>query len=474
MPHPSKHSIKPLKHLSFKFPGFGRKSLSLISILAVFSLCFISSFLRPQRINVVSAAESDTNLSHILFGISGSAKTWRRRRHYSELWWRPNSTLGFVWLDEAAHDNWPDTSPPYKISADTARFRYTCWYGSRSAVRIARIVKESFDLSPRDVRWFVMGDDDTVFFTRNLVSVLRKYDHRQMYYIGGVSESVDQDVVHSYTMAYGGGGFAISRPLAAALVRILDRCIDRYASLYGSDQKIGACISEIGVPLTREVGFHQMDIRGNPFGLLSAHPLAPLVSLHHLDYLQPLFRNTNRVASLKKLMAPYEFDPSRLLQHTFCYDLTRNWSISISWGYNVQLYPYTLTAKDLSTPLQTFLTWSWRRGPFTFNTRLMSLNPCERPLEFRFHGIDEIEGGFTSTSYIRDRSEFRRKCDKLNYKAAYLVKAFNVTAGLLHPQYWNKAPSRECCQVMSGSARQNDVVGVKIRGCNQYESISAP
>lgn len=186
------------------------------------------------------------------------------------------------------------------------------------------------------------------------------------------------------------------------------------------------------------ISFVQMDIRGNPFGLLSAHPLAPLVSLHHLDYLQPLFRDANRVASLKRLMAPYEFDPSRLLQRTFCYDLARNWSISISWGYNVQLYPFILTAKDLSTPLQTFLTWSWRRGPFTFNTRLMSLNPCERPLEFRFHGVHEIEGGFTSTSYIRDQSEFRRKCDKLNYKAAYLLKAFNVTAGLLHPQYWNK------------------------------------
>ncbi|KAG6433802.1 hypothetical protein SASPL_105419 [Salvia splendens] len=74
-------------------------------------------------------------------------------------------------------------------------------------------------------------------------------------------------------------------------------------------------------------------------------------------------------------------------------------------------------------------------APFTFNTRLMSLNPCERALEFRFHGIDEIDGGFTSTT----GSEFRRKCDKLNYKAAYLLKAFNVTAGLLHPQYWNKS-----------------------------------
>lgn len=148
--------------------------------------------------------------------------------------------------------------PQYRVSEDTSRFKYTCDYGSRSAVRIARIVKESFELGLDDVRWFVMGDDDTVFFTENLVTVLSKYDHTQMYYIGGISESVEQDVIHSYTMGFGGGGFAVSYPLASQLVRVLDGCIDRYASTYGSDQKIGGCMMEIGVPITRELGFHQV------------------------------------------------------------------------------------------------------------------------------------------------------------------------------------------------------------------------
>lgn len=144
------------------------------------------------------------------------------------------------------------------MSEDTSRFKYTSAYGLRSAVRIARIVKESFQLGLENVRWFVMGDDDTVFFVENLVTVLGKYDHNEMYYIGGNSESVEQDVIHSYTMAYGGGGFAISYPLAAELVRVLDGCIDRYASFYGSDQKIGGCMSEIGVSVTKEPGFHQV------------------------------------------------------------------------------------------------------------------------------------------------------------------------------------------------------------------------
>lgn len=185
-------------------------------------------------------------------------KTWSDRRHYSELWWRPNLTRGFVWLDGEpgpSGTSWPGTSPPYRVSEDWARFKYS---SSRASVRIARIVLESFRLGLPNVRWFVMGDDDTVFFTENLVTVLAKYDHRQMYYIGGSSESVEQDVMHSYDMAFGGGGFAISYPLAAELVDVLDGCIDRYYRFYGSDQRIWACISEIGVPLTRERGFHQV------------------------------------------------------------------------------------------------------------------------------------------------------------------------------------------------------------------------
>lgn len=111
-----------------------------------------------------------------------------------------------------------------------------------------------------NVRWFVMGDDDTVFFVENLVNVLGKYDHNQMYYIGSNSESVEQNLIHLYGTAYGGGGYAISYPLAVELVTILDGCLDRYASLYGGDQKVHACVTEIGVPLTKETGFHQVSL----------------------------------------------------------------------------------------------------------------------------------------------------------------------------------------------------------------------
>lgn len=103
-----------------------------------------------------------------------------------------------------------------------------------------------------------MGDDDTVFVVDNVVNVLSKYDHTQFYYVGSSSEAHVQNIFFSYSMAFGGGGFAISYALALELSRMQDRCIQRYPGLYGSDDRIQACMTELGVPLTKEPGFHQV------------------------------------------------------------------------------------------------------------------------------------------------------------------------------------------------------------------------
>ncbi|XVE76414.1 hypothetical protein DITRI_Ditri12bG0170800 [Diplodiscus trichospermus] len=418
----------------FLYFAFSRQPLSLSSPAACNNNS-VRTFYQQKFIteNNSGQAYERTNLSHILFGIGGSAKTWNQRNRYSELWWRPNVTRGFVWLDEKPpnDESLPPTSPPYKISQDTSRFKYTSWYGSRSAVRMARIVKESFELGLDNVRWFVMGDDDTVFFLENLVTVLDKYDHNQMYYIGGNSESVEQDVIHSYNMAYGGGGFAISYPLAAELVKVLDGCIDRYASFYGSDQKVQGCMSGIGIPATKELGFHQVDIRGNPYGLLAAHPLAPLVSLHHLDYVQSIFPGMTQIDSLKKLITAYEKDPSRVLQQSFCYDLKHNWTVSVSWGYTLQLYPSLVTAKKLETTLLTFQSWrTWKNGPFTFNTRSIGNDPCERPVIYFLDRAQRVNGYRILTTYTRHVEESTEECNRL------AVKFVNVSNGRLNPAIW--------------------------------------
>ncbi|XP_028785176.1 uncharacterized protein LOC114741082 [Neltuma alba] len=417
-----------------------------------------------------------TNISHILFGLAGSVKTWPKRRPYVELYWQPTVTRGFVWMDQKPPENetWPQTSPPYKVSANTSSFNYTCWYGDRSAVRLTRILKESFELGLKNVRWFVMGDDDTLFFPENLVTVLAKYDHNDLYYIGADSESVEQDVIFSYKTAFGGGGYAISYPLAEELVKILDGCVNRYAQLYGGDQKIQACVSEIGVQTTKERGFHQVDIRGSLYGLLASHPVAPLVSLHHVETVDQLFPSSTRVDSYKKLVEAYKMDPGRILQQSICHDLQRNWSISVSWGYSVQLYPSLLTAKELEIALGTFQTWkSWSDEPFVFNIRSVS-DPCGRPVVYFLDRVESVGRGETRSTYMRYGDVLEKKCNGDNYTATMRVDLVNVTAPRLSRDLWNKAPRRQCCEVMNDSNGMESTVVIKVRGCHRFESVTPP
>ncbi|CAI9759192.1 unnamed protein product [Fraxinus pennsylvanica] len=206
--------------------------------------------------------ENDTEIKHVVFGIAASSNLWEKRKEYIKLWWRPEETRGVVWLDESVNASKDEVNlPEIRISGDTSKFQYTNRQGKRSALRISRVVSETLRLGVKDVRWFVMGDDDTVFIIENVLRVLSKYDHKQFYYIGSSSESHIQNIFFSYGMAYGGGGFAISYPLAKELEKIQDGCIQRYPALYGSDDRIQACMAELGVPLTKETGFHQVSLK---------------------------------------------------------------------------------------------------------------------------------------------------------------------------------------------------------------------
>jgi len=243
-------------HFSFPTATFS-KTVPTVNATSTVTVPAVPSLLRRESRETIS--DDRTDLRHVVFGIAASAKLWEQRKNYIKLWYRPREMRGVVWLDEKVKlGKDSDALPPVRISGDTERFHYTNKQGHRSAIRISRIVAETLRLGLKDVRWFVMGDDDTVFVTENLIRVLRKYDHNQFYYIGSLSESHLQNIYFSYNMAYGGGGFAISYPLAKALYKMQDRCIQRYPGLYGSDDRMQACMAELGVPLTKETGFHQV------------------------------------------------------------------------------------------------------------------------------------------------------------------------------------------------------------------------
>ncbi|XP_052171064.1 uncharacterized protein LOC127787162 [Diospyros lotus] len=408
-----------------------------------------------------SARRYDTELKHIVFCIASSANIWERRKEYLKLWWRPNQTRGVIWLDHAVETRQEESLPEIRFSGDTSQFNYTNPQGKRSALRISRVVSETLRLEWGDVRWFVMGDDDTVFFVENLVRVLSKYDHRQMYYLGSSSESHIQNIFFSYSMAYGGGGFAISYPLAKELEKMQDRCIQRYPSLYGSDDRIQACMAELGVPLTKEAGFHQFDVYGSLLGLLGAHPVAPLVSMHHVDFVHPIFPRMNRIHALQRLFDSAKHDDASLLQQSICYDSNRQWSVSVSWGYVVQVVRGFMSPRELEMPTRTFLNWYPKADftAYTFQTRPVTRHPCQKPFLFYFQSSKYNESRNQIIGvYARDGNDPQPLCpwkmeSPENMDTIMVLKKPDS-------QRWQQSPRKDCCRVMPQNKRSRMYIWV--------------
>ncbi|KAJ7531809.1 hypothetical protein O6H91_14G059500 [Diphasiastrum complanatum] len=408
-----------------------------------------------------------TNLSHIVFGIAASAKLWEKRKHYIKAWWMPKMMRGFVWLDQMVVQNASEGLPPLKLSADTAQFKYTHKKGNRAAIRISRVVSETYRIRLPDVQWFVMGDDDTVFIPENLVSVLSKYNPEKFYYIGSSSESHTQNIEFSYNMAYGGGGFAVSYPLAKALEKIQDSCLQRYTYLFGSDDRIQACMAELGVPLTKEPGFHQFDIYGDAFGLLTAHPLTPFISLHHLDYINPIFPNMARLQALQRLLRSGRIDPGGLLQQSFCYDKKQSWSFSISWGYAIQLHQGLIPPRELERATRTFVSWYKKSAEteYTLSTRPAFADDCTQSAAYYIKEIS-FKNHFSIGNYTQEVG-LKGQC---KLKMAFLngVESINVVREKFE-ELWHQAPRRQCCKVLKIN---NSSMQLHIGACQTKQIIN--
>ncbi|KAK9084896.1 hypothetical protein Sjap_025307 [Stephania japonica] len=455
---------------------------TLILILIIPSLCILSTLLRPSPPlpqSPTTPTTTPTSLRHLAFAIAASAGSLPTRLPYLQTWWPPNPSRAFLFLDRRPPSNWTahlGGPTRYVVSEGTQRFPYLYRGGTRSAIRVARIVKEVVGALGRDddddddddVRWYVFGDDDTVFFVDNLVGVLGKYDHRLWYYVGSWSESVEQNVRYSFDMAFGGGGFAISAALGKVLATVLDGCLMRYGHLYGSDARVFACLAELGVGLTREPGFHQVDLRGDISGMLLAHPLAPLVSLHHLDYVEPIFPGMNRTQALKHLFESVKFDSERVLQQTVCYDRSKSWTISVSWGYAVQVFEGVKPLPDLLQLQRTFMPWKRGtniKGPYMFNVNELPRNPCERPPIFFMRNIS-TDKGLIWSSYNR---YLPKNCTRSgSTKKLEQIKVFSRKKELDDEQLW--APRRQCCHVVPSFSPRELEIG--IRPCGNEELIS--
>ncbi|XP_057548141.1 uncharacterized protein LOC130826577 [Amaranthus tricolor] len=424
----------------------------------------------PSTGRINSRNEEPTELKHIVFGIAASSLLWETRKEYIKQWWEPGKTRGVVWLDQEVKTNKTEKLPEIHMSEDTTKLRYTNRMGSRSALRITRVVSETLKLGMKDVRWFVMGDDDTVFVVENVVRILNKYDHKQYYYIGSNSESHVQNIIFSYAMAYGGGGFAISYPLAKELASMQDRCLQRHPALYGSDDRIQACMAELGVPLTKEIGFHQYDVFGDLLGLLAAHPVTPLVSIHHLDIVEPIFPGMTRPQSLHQLFESVKLDSASIMQQCICYDKKKYWSISVSWGYVVQIIRGVISPRELEMPTRTFLNW-YKRADYTgysFNTRPVTRHPCQAPFIYYMSKVRYDRSSKQTIGIYRPHE--RSKHPNCKWKMENPEKIDSVVVlKKPDPLRWQKSPRRDCCRVVHSKKRS--ILYVVVGNCRIGEVI---
>ncbi|XP_024965294.1 uncharacterized protein LOC112505641 [Cynara cardunculus var. scolymus] len=423
----------------------------------------------PEPLSTQPVLRFDTELKHIAFGIAASSRLWRNRKEYIKLWWRRGETRGAVWLDKHVKTMKNESLPDIHISEDTSKFPYTNPDGDRSAIRISRVVSETLRLEMEDVRWFVMGDDDTVFIVENLVRVLSKYDHNQFYYIGSTSESHFQNMLFSYGMAFGGGGFAISYPLAVELEKMQDRCLHRYPGYYGSDDRMHGCMAELNVPLTREPGFHQFDVHGNLLGLLAAHPVTPFVSLHHLDVVDPIFPGMTRAQGIKHLLQSTKYDSASIIQQSIGYDKKRQWSILVSWGFAIQIIRGILSPRELEIPTRTFLNWHKRLDytAYAFNTRPVTRNPCQKPFVYYMSSTrydkskGKIIGIYTLHKERYPHCKWKMESPETIDTIVVLKKEDNLR--------WTKAPRKDCCRVLP--ARKKGILYLWVGNCRKNEVI---
>ncbi|KAE9600700.1 hypothetical protein Lal_00046100 [Lupinus albus] len=467
-----------LLHKTTKTQSLKKFSLVIISLFcAIYILVSLLLLGTSKLLNVHSSLQvvfEPTTIDHIVFGIASSKASWPKRKEFAKLWWKSNNTQmrGCVFVDNLPshkdHDFDDTTLPPLCVSQDTSRFRYTYRGGLRSAIRVARIVKEIVALNHYDVRWYIFGDDDTIFFPENIVKTLSKYDHRLWYYVGAISESMKQNWFFSFGMAYGGGGFAISSSLAKVLAKVFDSCIKRYPYLYGSDARVYSCLSELGVALTLEPGFHQVDLHGNIFGLLAAHPVTPLLSLHHLESTNPIFPNMTTTKALQHLFEAANVDSQRMLQQTVCYHKQFSWTISVSWGYAIQVFPNNMLLPDVLKVQETFKEWMPNKasaGAYTFNTRPLQRDPSKIPFIFYLVNVSSGEDGIIISNYKKSFQYRSYKMESL--QKMEVIKVFTNKLDLSIKQM--QSPRRHCCDVLP--SRASDQMEITIRECKDDELI---
>lgn len=230
--------------------------------------------------------------SPLAFGLCSSRVTVNSRISDVAQWW-DSKLNGLVLVDNEVPDDLPVLPAGLHVQAVSKPWQFVsaaerCAWGQ---------IADTHKAYPK-AAWYVLGDDDTLFVPEALEALLSTYDASKPWYLGPISESPQQNDFlggwllstgpHLGSYAFGGGGIIISQGLMQILIKDYEQCLHDHSGMVGGDQRIGACVKVLapGTELTILKGMHQVDTvhhDNDPQALLEAHPVQPLLSLHHMQ-----------------------------------------------------------------------------------------------------------------------------------------------------------------------------------------------
>jgi hypothetical protein len=199
------------------------------------------------------------------------------------------------------------------------------------------------------IKWFAVGDDDTVWFINNLLYTLQQYNSLNKIYLGDYSDRTASIHRHGSYYAYGGGGILFSQPLAIQFAKHVHKC-KQFLNMYGGDEMIGKCVTQVlNINLTRNSNFHQMDNGGDVTGLLESG-LDRLVTLHHMFYLWRPFpdEHSNKLNdTIHLLELAYKTFDEKFLKRYVRFNYKTNQTVLVTMGYTFSVFSRILSDEEL-------------------------------------------------------------------------------------------------------------------------------
>ena len=274
----------------------------------------------------------------IAYGLCSSVQTFPGRLEVMTQWWQPGMS-GAVFVDTMPEGYDRQDVPKGLEVAISSR----PWAFVSEAERCAwSQITDLYRKFPQS-DWFVIGDDDTLFVPEAVELYLRSLPASKKWYIGAPSESISQRELYGNLVlsdgevmkdfAFGGGGIIISRALMVEMAQQMPQCLHNYSGLFGSDQRIAVCAHHAGGTLSQNQGMHQCDlVSTNIASMLEAHPLTPLLSLHHMSNV-----HLPQGTTLMDVRGAIRRNPFGALQQSVC--IASAGLFSISSGLSVRWWP---------------------------------------------------------------------------------------------------------------------------------------